>query len=248
MRNRNSLSKEPEQEPDKGKDKGKKPHPVRTAALIAVALIVAAGVLLWWLNSRQFESTDDAQVDSHINEITSRIAGTITVVHVEENQFVHAGQVVAELDPRDYQVAQEQAQGRFGQAQAQSQAERPNVPVTEETTQTTIATANQDVANAEAGLAAAEQSYQAALASVREAEANSAKAQADVERYRPLAEKDEVPREQFDQVRANAAALAQTVAANQASAQAGLKQIDQARAQLAAAQQRAAQATTNAPP
>ena len=240
-------SREEEPKLEKPDKRDKKPHPLRRAVLIVVGVAIAVGVLLWWLHARQFESTDDAQVDSHINEITSRIAGAITAVYVEENQFVQAGQVIAELDPRDYQVAVEQAQGRLAQSEAQIRAEQPNIPVTEETTSTAIATAAQEVASAESAVAAAEQSYQAALARVREAEANNTKAQADVARYRPLAEKDEVPREQFDQVVATAAALAQTVAANQASAQAALKQVDQARAQLAQAQQRAAQASITAP-
>jgi membrane fusion protein, multidrug efflux system len=135
----------------------------------------------------------------------------------------------------------------LAQAQAQSQAQRPNVPVTETNTRTAIATAAGDVTNAEAAVAAADHNYEAALAKVSESEANSAKAQADVERYRPLAEKDEVPREQFDQVVANAKALTATVAANQATAKAAAREADQARAQLSQAHQRAEEASQNAP-
>jgi membrane fusion protein (multidrug efflux system) len=154
---------------------------------------------------------------------------------------------LADLDPRDYRVALELAQSQLAQAQAQAEAEQPNVPVTEVTTRTTIATSSSDVVNAEAAVAAADHNYQSALAKVREAEANNVKAQADVGRYRPLAEKDEVPREQFDQVIANAGALAATVAANRATAEAAQRQVDQARAQLAQAQQRETQARENAP-
>ena len=225
----------------------RKPHTLRKILLIIVALVLAAAGLEWWLYNRQFETTDDAQVDGHINAITARISGTVTAVYVEENQFVQAGQLVADLDPRDYHVALQLAQSQLAQAQAQSQAELPNVPVTEVTTRTTVATSSSDVVNAEAAVAAADHNYQAALAKVREAEANNIKAQADVERYRPLAAKDEVPREQFDQVIANAGALAATVAANRASAEAAQRQVDQARAQLTQAQHRAAQARENAP-
>ncbi len=132
-------------------------------------------------------------------------------------------------------------------AQAQTRAERPNVPVTDVTNRTSIATSGMDITKAEAGVAAAERNYAAAMARVREAEANNAKAQADVERYRPLAAKDEVPQQQFDQVVANAKALAATVAASLESAQAALKVADQSRAELAQAQQRAKQITENAP-
>ena len=174
--------------------------------------------VLWWLHSRHFEDTDDAQVDGHISGIAARIAGNVAAVYVEENQFVKAGEVLVDLDPRDNKVAWNKPAASWLQAQAQTHAEQPNVPVTETTNQTNIATSSSEVAGAQAAVAAAERDYQAALAKIRESEANSAKAQSDVERYRPLAEKDEIPKEQFDQVVATAKALAATVAANQASA------------------------------
>ena len=236
-------SQDKEQKPEEPK----KPHPLRKILLIILVLVVVAAGIAYWLYSRQFEDTDDAQVDGHINAITARVSGTITGVYVEENQFVKASQVLADLDPRDSQVALAVAQSQLAQAQAQSQAQRPNVPVTETNTRTAIATAAGDVTNAEAAVAAADHNYEAALAKVSESEANSAKAQADVERYRPLAEKDEVPREQFDQVVANAKALAATVAANQATAKAAAREADQARAQLSQAHQRAEEASQNAP-
>nr|AEQ20300.1 multidrug resistance efflux pump [uncultured bacterium CSLG7] len=225
----------------------KKPHPLRKILLIILALVLVAAGIAYWMYSRQFEDTDDAEVDGHINSITARISGTITGVYVEENQFVKAGQILADLDPRDNAVALAVAQSQLAEAQAQNQAERPNVPVTETSTQTSIASAAADVTSARAAVAAADQNYQAALAKVSESEANSSKAQADVERYRPLAAKDEVPREQFDQVVANAKALAATVAANQATAQAAAREADQTRAQLAQAQERAEEAKQNAP-
>ena len=241
--------KEPQENPaDKQTpEHEKKRHPLRNILIVVVALVLVAVGIAYWMYSRHFESTDDAQVDGHINSITARISGTITGVYVEEGQFVEQGQLIADLDPADYRVAVALAQSQLAQAQAQSQAVRPNVPVTEVTTRTTIATAGADVANAEAAIAAAEKNYQAALARVTESEANNAKAQADVERYRPLAAKDEVPRQQFDQVVANANALAATVAANRATAEATQREVDQRRAQLTQAQQRAQQARENAP-
>ena len=56
-----------------------------------VLVIVVVGALLWWLHARQYEDTDDAQVDGHIGQIGSRISGYITGVHVEDNQEVQAG-------------------------------------------------------------------------------------------------------------------------------------------------------------
>ena len=235
-------------ETDREREKQKKGLSTRAKVLIlaAIAVILFVG-LSWWLYSRQFESTDDAQVDGHISGLAARTSGTVTGVYVEEDQYVKAGEVVVDLDPRDAKTALEQAQGQLAEAQAQAEAEQPNVPVTEVTNQTNISTTGAEVVSAQAGVVAAEHDYQAALERIRESEANNTKAQADVARYRPLAEKDEVPREQFDQVVANAQALAASVAANQASAAASLKQVDQRRAQLAEAQRRAEEARKNAP-
>lgn len=250
---RNGRSSDQESEDTGNQDgqienKGQKTrHRRRNLILFAAGILVAVTALIWWLYSRHFEDTDDAQVDGHISGIAARISGTITGVYVEENQFVKAGEVVADLDPRDYQIAVEQARSQLHQAESATLAEQPNIPVTEVTNQTSIATTSADVTSASAGVAAAESDYQAALAKVRESEANNAKAQADVERYRPLAEKDEVPQEQFDGVVATAKAMAATVASDQASAAATRKQVDQKQADLLEAQRRLEQAQKNAP-
>ena len=231
----------------KDDEKPKKQHPLRKWIFIAAGAVIIIGGILWWLHSRHFENTDDAQVDAHISGLAARINGTITAVYVEENQFVKAGQVLVELDPKDYQVALKQSQSQLRQAQQEILAEQPNVPVTEVSNQTNISTSQSSVTSAQAAVVAAERNYQAALDRVREAEANAVKARADVERYRPLVEKDEVPRQQFDQVVANAKALDATVAANHETAQAALKQVDQAREQLRQANERAEETRKNAP-
>jgi len=229
------------------KNEEKQSHPVRNIVIAVVVLLLLVAAILFWLNSRHFESTDDATIDGHISGVAARVAGTVTGVYVDENQFVKEGQVLVDLDPRDYKVALDQARSQLRQAQAQSQAEQPNVPVTVVTNQTNISTTGSSVIAAEAGVAAAQRTYESALAKVREVEANNVKAQADVARYRPLADKDEVPREQFDQVVANAKALEATVEANRATAAAARRQVDQSREQLIQAQQRSEEAQQNAP-
>jgi len=232
---------------DETKEKEDKPHPLRKWLIIGGILVIAIAAVGWWLHARNFESTDDATVDGHISGLAARINGTITGVYVEENQYVKAGQVVVDLDPSDNKAELEQAQAQLAQARNQTIAEQPNVPVTQVTQQTNIATSNTAVTGALATVAAAERNYDAALAKVREAEATNAKAQADVARYRPLADKDEVPREQFDQVVATAKARAATVSANYATAEAARRQVEESRAQLTQAQQRAEEAAENAP-
>jgi membrane fusion protein (multidrug efflux system) len=238
-----------EQKGDEKKEDGEKdkPHPLRKILIIAgVAVLLIVG-LVWWLHARHFEDTDDALVDGHTSGLASRISGTVVAVYSEDNQRVQAGQVVADLDPRDYQMAMEQARAQLSQAQKQALAEEPNIPVTVSTNRADISVAQSEVSRAAQGVAAAERNYQSALAKVAESEANNVKAQADVGRYRPLAASDEVPQEQFAQVEANAKALAATVDANRQAAAAAQKQVDQAREQLAQAKERAAETTSNAP-
>jgi membrane fusion protein, multidrug efflux system len=86
--------------------------------LIAIAAAIPAGGRLGsFINS--YEDTDDAQVDAHIDPVSTRINGTIERVYVDDNDRVKAGQLLAEIDPRDYQVALEQARANYLQAQAQ---------------------------------------------------------------------------------------------------------------------------------
>src|SRR6476619_6259647 len=75
----------------------------RFGAVVVAVLILVAG--FFWLRSRGRESTDDAQVDGHITQIAPRVGGTVTKVLVTNNQAVKAGEVLAEIDPRDYQNA-----------------------------------------------------------------------------------------------------------------------------------------------
>ena len=224
--------------------------PGRRRTLIFAAilgLVILVGAIAFVAYSETYESTDDAQVDGHLNGITSRIDGEVKAVYVEENQSVKAGQLLVELDPRDDAVALEQAQAQLLKAQAELRAENPNLPITTSTSQTSISTSRSEVANADAGVAAAERDQAAALSQLQVVEANNAKAQSDVGRYKALVDKDEVSRSQYDEVVATAKALAASVDSARASAEAAQKVVDQRKAQLDQARSQMALANVNAP-
>jgi membrane fusion protein, multidrug efflux system len=200
--------------------------------LFFVPGILLIGVVAWQLLARNYETTDDAQVDSHMNPIASRIEGTIQAVHIEDNQTVHAGQLLVELDPRDNQVALTQAKADRDQALAQSTAERPNLPITLVSNNTDETTGRAEVANAEAALAVAQHDYDNAVAKSHTSEANNARAQSDLKRYAQLVEKQEVAQSDYDQYLATAKSQESTVEADKAAVASAAKTVEQRQAQL----------------
>lgn len=83
----------------------------------ALALAVVAGYI-YWDNSAHYENTDDAFIAARQYAVTSRVAGYISSVAVTDNQHVHAGEVIAQIDDRDYKTSLEQAQAQVAAAQA----------------------------------------------------------------------------------------------------------------------------------
>lgn len=163
---------------------------------VVILLVLIAGLFYW--HSTFSEDTDDAQVDGDLYQISSRITGQVIKVYVEDNQKVEAGAPIADIDPKDYQVALEQAQATLASAQAAFTQADVNVPITSITTHTTISTTGSDVLSAQAAIAQAQKQVQAAAARVDQAKANAVKSRLDVERYTPLVQKDVISKQQYD--------------------------------------------------
>jgi membrane fusion protein (multidrug efflux system) len=216
----------------------------RTRSLLKwfVLFLVVGGIVAWRYYAVR-ETTDDAQIDGDIYAISARIAGHAIKVNVENNDFVKAGTVLVELDPRDYEVALDRALGDLASSQAIAAAAGVAIPITSVTTSSQESGAAADVRNAEAVVAAAEKQRQAAEARVAEAEANDAKAQTDVQRYAQLVAKQEISQQQYDYAVAAANATSAVLRAARAAAVAAREEVSQARARLAVkqAQLRAAQ-------
>src|SRR6202034_3093585 len=102
-------------------------HPLLAGAVVVLLLAIGIG---WYIYAQGYEDTDDAEVDGHLNPIASRIDGTIQAVHVDDNQSIHSGMLLVELDPRDEEVALKQAQAQYDQALTQLSASHPNLPIT----------------------------------------------------------------------------------------------------------------------
>ncbi|HVZ83513.1 MAG TPA: HlyD family secretion protein [Terracidiphilus sp.] len=208
----------------------------RGIIIVVLVVLVLAGLGLWW-RSTYSEDTDDAQVNGHLIQISSRIAGQVVKVDVDENQYVKAGDPIAELDPRDFQVAVENAEAALASAQAAAAAAQVNVPITTVNTGANLTSANADVTGAHAAVSQAQQQLQAAQARVAQAEANNVKAQADLTRYKPLVEKDVISKQQYDAAVAaanSAAASVEDAKASQLAAADGVRVAREREAQAIA--------------
>jgi membrane fusion protein (multidrug efflux system) len=143
--------------------------------------------------------------------------------------------VLVQLDPKDYQVALANAKATLANDQAGAAASQTNVPLTSVSTSSQLSSAQADVESAQAGLVAAQRQSDAARASLREAEANDLNAQDDVNRYKPLAAKDEIPQQQYTQAVDKQKATAAAVEASRAAAAAAEQGVAQASARLSQA-------------
>src|SRR5579862_6341415 len=82
----------------------------RMFLIIGIVVLLVAGFFLWRYFS-SYESTDDAQIDGHLNPVSARVSGHIQKLLITDNQYVQAGQPLAQIDPSDYQVLVAKAQG-----------------------------------------------------------------------------------------------------------------------------------------
>lgn len=238
----NQSQGEPQAPPESPEKKAR-----RKFIVIGVIVLLVLGGLFFYWRSTFTEDTDDAQVDGDLYQVSARVSGQVVQVLVTDNQEVKAGDVIAVIDPRDYQVALEQAQAGLANAQASFQQATSNVPITSVDVRTQTSTSTSDVAAATAAVAQANKNVAAAEARVAQQKANALKANADVERYRPLVARDVISKQQWDQAVATAAAADAALAEAQQNVIAQQEQVRQAQSKLAQARAQEAQAHENGP-
>jgi membrane fusion protein (multidrug efflux system) len=210
---------------DKPKKKGLLQRPLLLIGGAVLLLVILIGALIWWLNARHFETTDDAYVDTHIVRLSPQISGEVVQILAVDNQLVHAGDPLVLIDSADAQTRVAQAQAQKAQAQAQ-------------------------VENAEAQIKVNEAAYRQSRSDIAAAEAPAANAALNLARYNALLALNRlaVAQQQLDQAQAQAAQTeAQTESAAR-TAQERLAQIAASRTQVVSGrdQVQAAQAQLNA--
>ncbi|PSO32607.1 HlyD family secretion protein [Bradyrhizobium sp. MOS002] len=198
------------------------------ATIGAIVLLAALiGGLLYWLQVRHYESTDDAFVAARSFSVASKVGGYVTDVPVTDNQHVNAGDLLAKIDERDYRIAIDQANAQ-------------------------VAVARANIANVEAQIVAQQEQIKQAEAQLEQAQAQLQFSQEEFARAQDLVEKGAGTVQRQQQTRSDLQAQqANTERAKTAvtAAQVGIKtlqaQLEGARAQLAQSQAQLDQAKLN---
>ncbi len=196
---------------------------------VLAALIIAALIVAWIWSGRV--TTDDAQVDCHITAMAPQVPGYVIQLMINDNVPVKQGQVLLQIDPREYQAQVDQAKAALDLAKAEAHSAELEIGLTQNTTTNdTGSAAAQKESDAADYLSSQAQLEQAATANLLQAKANLAakqatntRAQQDLERYRPLLTTDDVSKFQYDAV--------------EAAARVASSDLEAAKQQLAAAQQ-----------
>jgi len=206
----------------------KKPVYQRPAFLIVAAIVLVVGAIFlvrYWLYARSHESTDDAFIDGHIIQISPKVSGYVAKVYVTDNQQVKAGDLLAELDARDFEAKLSQAKAELAAGMAQQHQAETQVALTRVSSRANVQQAAASVSQARsgvtgasataasetsrirqaaAGVSTAQANVAQAMAQLSAARAEALRANADVVRYEQLYGKDEISRQQLDQAIATA--------------------------------------------
>jgi membrane fusion protein (multidrug efflux system) len=206
--------------------------------IIALVVFLAAAVIgiRYYLYARSHESTDDAFIDAHVTQVSPKVSGYIVKLYVDSNQHVNKGDLIAEIDPRDYQAKVDQAKAALDAGKARLREAHSGVELTKANTSANVEQASASVQQARSGVEASRASAAAertkvvqagatietaranveqARSQVKAAQAEVVRAQADVARYEQLYAKDEISRQQVD----HAVATARTAEAQLQTAQ-----------------------------
>lgn len=216
---------------------------VRLAILVAAILIVLGGGGAWYYFHGRV-STDDAEVNGNIVPIAPKVFGTVTHVYITDYQHVHAGQILLRIDPRDYQAKVAQAEAALALAKSKAQAASVNIPLTQGTTKSAIASAKAEIRAAQAAYERALLAYQTAStaglayakAEVAKQQATNTKAKADLNRMKPLVAKAEISQLSYDSYVAAAKSAASNLRASEEQLSEAQHQVQIDHAAVTAAQ------------
>src|SRR5712691_1324461 len=198
--------------------------------LLLCAAIAVSGASLWWVHSQNYESTDDAQIEGHLDLVSSRISGTVLSINpkVENNRFVEAGTLLMELDPRDYAAELEHAKANLVTNVAEAHSAQVTVPIVDASAFGQLHSAEAAKAQALASVESERANLVAAQHKVQQDEALYSRAERDRVRYQALVEKREISRSDYDARETESLATAQALESDRATVASIQQKIAQA--------------------
>ena len=203
---------------------------------LGIGIVLAVAGVLLYRYFATYESTDDAEIDGYIYPVSSRVPGYVVRVTVDNNQFAQAGTVLAELDPKDYDVAVANAKATLANDRSASEAARINVPLTSVNTSSQLSSAQSDVENVQAGLTAAERHPTRPKPRYGRRKRSDLKGTGRRHSLQTAREKDEIPQQTYTQAVDSQKATAAAIEAARASAAAAEQVVTGARTRVAQAE------------
>jgi membrane fusion protein (multidrug efflux system) len=228
--NKPELHEDVRPERREAQEKAPRGKPTRWIVLGVLAITIPAASV-WWRQSLRYESTEDAQVDGHIDLVSARLSGTVAYINprVENNQLVEAGMLLLELDPRDYEAALEHAKANLNTGSAEARSAQVAVPIVDASAFGQLHAAEAAKAEAIAGVEAEEANLVATQHKLQQDDAFHGRAERDRVRYLALVEKHEISRSDYDSRDTEATAAAQSVETDRAIVAASERKIAEAR-------------------
>jgi membrane fusion protein (multidrug efflux system) len=199
--------------------KGRRPYLI----LGLVVCAVVGGYAVFHLLSAGRENTDDAQVGTDMVPIAARVGGLVLEVPVKDHAAVKRGDLIARLDPADYEARIQQAEADLAATKAQADAADAQVRIVAASSRGGLSSARAALTGSAASVAGADAQIEAAKAALLHAQADASRAEVDWKRAEGLGKVDAIPHAQVESL-ASAAAIANAA-------------VSQAKAQLVAAQE-----------
>lgn len=144
---------------DQDTNKRKKRRPLVIGIAALVVLLMIGGGLYFWLSTRGKATTDDAYTDGNIVNIAPQVAGQVVALEVTDNQFVHKGDPLFRIDPRQFIYSREQAQGQLDANKAQIANQKLGVEIAKKNFPAALQLAQANLASAKANLALQQANY-----------------------------------------------------------------------------------------
>jgi membrane fusion protein (multidrug efflux system) len=196
------------------------------AGLIGVVALAGGG--LYWFVTRHIVSTDDAFIDGDALQIAPRVGGPVVELRITDNQAVRQGELLLRIDPRDYEVAVENARAALAAAQAQAAMARANLDLTRATVAATLDQATSAVEHARANVTQSQ-------AQVGAADAEQVRARQDALRYNQLVRDDFASKQRHETATAQSSTADARSRAAREAVKVAAAQLGEAQGQLEAA-------------